>query len=159
MLKRILIVAPHGDDEIIGCYEIIKKCNEKGIQVLVSYCGEEQQHKENNPLQIVTARQVFLQKDMLYLFPDPIYETHPKHRKLGHDGESLLRIGYNVAFYSVNMQAPYIREVSNPASKKEMLDLYYPEKASLWEQDYKYFLFEGQCMWLTKEGKIWQDLF
>lgn len=160
MHSHVLIVAPHGDDEIIGCFELIEKLNTERKEVRVLYPEDRTPPTWTaNPLCIVpligkslcgSYLDETVQKNMgiLYVFPDPVYETHPTHRKYGALGENLLRKGLDVMFYSVNMQAPYIREVKNPGRKKEMLNLYYSDKSDLWEYDHKYFLFEGQCQWV-----------
>ena len=41
-------------------------------------------------------------KNVLY-FPDFHFETHPDHRKWGAVGEDLLRQGFNIVFYSINI--------------------------------------------------------
>ncbi len=160
MAKSLIIVAPHEDDEIIGCFELINKSHGE-VKVLypnangtnIWSCGD------SNPLHLTkiigSDCELYLQisdfeipdLNARFLFPDPIYETHPEHRKYGAIGEALLRRGIEVVFYSVNMQAPYIRETQEPYYKKNMLDHYYGHKSKLWEYDHKYFLFEGQCMW------------
>ena len=166
--KDTIIVAPHPDDEIIGCFEIIEKTIELGGNTFVLYANDtelpEWALNGENPLNIspITKEymnlylEIFNPEEVMFLFPDPIYEFHPQHRKYGHIGEKMLRRGNNVVFYNINMQAPYIREVRAPDRKREILNLYYPKKADLWEYDHKYFLFEGQVKWLGGMYK-WQD--
>lgn len=170
MSKHIIIVAPHADDEIIGCYEVIQKAflTEVSVHLLFpneKHVNEQKFYEEKSCLfppqcswvlgkeycnYYLESYSVIDSKDNQLFFPDPVCEIHPEHRKYGHEGEKLLRQGANVYFYSVNMQAPYIREVKNPEGKKEMLNRIYPEKADLWKYDYKYFLFEGQCKWIRE---------
>jgi hypothetical protein len=67
----------------------------------------------------------------------------------GSIGENFLReMKYNVIFYNVNMQAPYIFEVKNKDEKKKLLDDVYSSQSDLWKNDAKYYLFEGYCKWL-----------
>ena len=91
---------------------------------------------------------VYMDMGTQFYFPDPTTELHPDHRKWGGIGEQLLRQGFDVTFYTTNMNAPYMREVGNPEAKKRLLDAVYPSQKSLWEYDHKYFLFEGGCRWV-----------
>ena len=149
MQKSIIIVAPHEDDEIIGCFEILQEATNKNLQVQVMYPNSltpPQHYCEVSALsfKVIIGRACWpflfptkVEKNIQFFFPDPVYETHPEHRRLGQIGEGLLRKGGDVVFYSVNMQAPYIREVKNPEQKKQALNLYYPEKSDLWRYDHK----------------------
>lgn len=154
---KFVIVAPHADDEIIGCFELLKE----GHVARVLF------HDDKALTEAATSSEHFLFGRMLfedndfdkpgytYLFPDPIHEVHPLHRKYGHLGEELLRGGARVIFYSVTMYAPYIHEVANPKQKQAALDLLYPNKKQLWEFEHKFFLFEGYNQWIIK----WEDLY
>lgn len=157
-MKRYVIIAPHGDDELIGCYELF----ERGLVKSVLY-QDPRDKEEAIHLADAFDIDVFLFEDFnfthkgsygeIYLFPDPTYEIHPQHRILGHLGEELLRGGREVIFYSTNMLTPYIHEVQIPEKKKQLLDTFYPRKANLWEFDHKYYLFEGYTKWITR----WPD--
>ena len=150
-----IIVAPHADDEIIGCYELL----ERGVVARVLFPNDEiLTEASDSSDHFMFGRSLFEDHDFYsgaytYLFPDPIHETHPDHRKYGHLGEELLREGRPVIFYSVNMLAPYIHKVSAKESKLKCLNMLYPHKSSLWECDYKYFLFEGYTKWIVQ----WDD--
>jgi len=154
--KDIIIVAPHPDDEIIGCYEVLVNI----IKPIIIYSGDIDADRRETVLKLkehvdcklqlfqMTVPQTFLSPDNVFYMPDPIYETHPKHREWGFLGENLARNGFDVIFYNTNMKAPYIHEVKNPDKKKELLDKVYPDQKSLWEYNHKYFLFEGYNKWL-----------
>ena len=150
-----VIVAPHPDDEVIGCYEILKN---KDRKVAIFYIEESsklrndealklKEHFESIKLQFFcpSIPTSFLNPDNIFYFPDPIFEKHFAHRTIGIYGENLLRhSNLNVQFYSTNMEAPYIHEVSNPEEKERILDLVYPSQKLLWSVDKKYILFEGR---------------
>ncbi len=154
--KQTIIIAPHPDDEIIGCYEILKK----SVNPIIIYSGNTEAARREETLKlkdyIKIKLQIFLMSvplpmispDSVFYFPDPIYETHPIHRQYGLMGEQLARSGMNVFFYTTNMTAPYIHETKNPDKKEELLNNVYPSQKSLWEYDKKYILFEGYCKWV-----------
>jgi hypothetical protein len=152
---RYIIVAPHADDEIIGCYELLSR----GLVDTVLFPNDKQlEEAVNSSEHFMFTRTLFDDYDCekqgkIFLFPDPTYELHPNHKYLGHLGEELLRRGQEVIFYTTNMLAPYIHEVSQPLIKQKCLNTLYPTKKDLWEFEHKYFLFEGYTQWLMK----WQD--
>jgi hypothetical protein len=153
----IIIIAPHYDDEIIGCWEVISN---PIIKPIVIYMQDDEERKkeslklkthiENIQVQLFqkSIPNMFLNPNNVLYFPDPIFEFHPDHRKWGAEGEKLLRQGLNVVFYNVNMQAPYIHEVKDIKGKKRLLEKVYPSQKSLWKYEYKYFLWEGYCRWI-----------
>ena len=162
MRKQVTIVAPHPDDEIIGCWEVLKKSryssviyvekvnperekDSHDITDLFSVCGFHILKGDYNELRKEVLK--ILKTNRLY-FPDPFFETHPAHRAIGAIGEEFLRKGGDVVFYSTNMLAPYIHEVKNPDSKFLALNSLYFSERSLWESDKRYYLFEGYCKWI-----------
>lgn len=157
MSENAVIIAPHFDDEIIGCYEILT--NEMFKPIIVYMQEDEERKIESFELKKINDRvqvQLFqksipsliLKKENTLFFPDPVYEFHPDHRKWGAHGEELLRQGFNVIFYNVNMQAPYIHEVKDFKQKRHMLEKVYPSQKNLWKFDAKYYMFEGRCRWI-----------
>lgn len=157
MSKNIIIVAPHADDEIIGCWGLFARESVEAV-----YYGPTTPEREVEAkafCQAFGVRYVLVSVDKLLnllgpgqrgavYFPDPVFETHPVHRMCGAIGERLLRAGRDVVFYSTNMVAPYIYEVPFSKEKKQVLEKYYPSQRNLWRFDHKYFLFEGYCRWL-----------
>ena len=153
----LIIIAPHPDDEIIGAYKYLTK---PGVRPIIIYSGDLDGARKESVLKLkehvdcklqifqMTVPQPFLHQANTYLFPDPIYELHPVHRSWGMMGEQLARNGFDVVFYSTNMNAPYIHEVPKPDEKRALLEKVYPDQGDLWEYDHKYFLFEGYCKWV-----------
>lgn len=150
-----VIIAPHPDDEIIGCYEILMR--EKPVIIYMDEISNERRVESmklkeftNVTIQLFlnSVPMSFLNKEVTLYFPDPIYEIHPKHRKWGAIGEQLLRQGINVIFYNTNMSAPYIHELKEWKKKEELLNKVYPSQKYLWEYEKKYVLFEGRNKWL-----------
>jgi hypothetical protein len=157
--QSMIIVAPHPDDEIIGAYEYL---DNHGLGKVIIY-GSETDPKRREETKTLrecfknikaqlfqtTIPQPFLQKTNKFLFPDPHFEVHPDHRQWGFMGEQLARQGFDVIFYSVIMNAPYIHRLAEKAKDKEdILNKVYPSQSDLWKYDKKYVLFEGRCKWI-----------
>ena len=155
-MKKYVIIAPHADDEIIGCYSYLMTGKVKEVvfgtmdAVMEAHISAETFGFSAKCITDYDFKRTAPDMDnhIVYLFPDPTYEIHPKHRELGFLGESLLREGQEVIFYTTNMSAPYIFEVTEPASKLDSLNLCYTSKEKLWLYEHKYFLFEGYTQWL-----------
>jgi hypothetical protein len=155
-MGEIVIVAPHPDDELIGCYEQLIT----GENLVIIYSGDTPQNRREKALKLkdhinlthqlfhMAIPQIFMSKDNKFFAPDPIYENHPKHREWGMIGESMARQGYDVTFYNTKMNAPYIHEVISPEQKRILLEKVYPDQKSLWKYEHKYFLFEGYNKWI-----------
>jgi hypothetical protein len=164
MRKPVIIVAPHPDDEIIGCFEILKKNKNNNevlfvekvdlnrissARVLKDYFGSMVSSDSFNGNYEEFRKYIDCHEgSWRFYFPDPYFETHPAHRVIGSIGVEFLKKGVDVIFYSTNMQTPYIHEVKNPKGKLWYLNRIYSSEKSLWENDHKYFLFEGYCKWL-----------
>lgn len=156
MSKKHIIIAPHGDDEIIGCYEILIRHE---VDLVVFPTNNQAAIKESVDSQKRFGFNVNLFSNLsdlqswadlakknggLLFLPDPIHEYHPEHRKWGGLGRHLRG---DIVYYTTNMNAPYMHECKHAEGKRSALYQCYPEKSSLWEYDHKYFLFEGHTTW------------
>jgi hypothetical protein len=153
--NETIIIAPHPDDEIIGCYEVLKS----GVKPIILFSPTTTQ-RENEALKLkeyVGIRAVFfcqnipsdlLDKSNTFYFPNPVYETHPLHREKGMVGEILLRNGFDVIFYSTEMNYHAKYECKDPTGKRNLLNTIYPGQMDLWRYDYKYWLFSGYEKWV-----------
>lgn len=160
-----LIVAPHIDDEVIGCWNILKRKEKKNTHIIYVESMEKERKKEaENASKMLKfsyeltslwqLRNTILDwkekglKDYIVFVPDPLYEIHPAHRLIGN---LTLRIcqeeNFRIITYSTAMNAPYIKEIDDPDKKRWTLNLLYASQKQLWKYDYKYWLFEGLCEW------------
>ena len=156
-MKDIIIVSPHPDDECIGLYSVLVDPNTKPI---IIYTENVPQNRRDEALKLrehveiksqlfqKNTPQTFIDPDNVLYFPHPTTETHFAHRLQGAQGEQLARAGFNVIFYSINMNAHFISEVKEPDKKEELLNKVYPSQASLWKYEKKYIFFEGKCKWI-----------
>lgn len=157
-MSDIIIIAPHPDDEIIGCYGVLEKYhNERKIAVIYGPDCENERKEEMTKLKNYYSchqavqnivPQYLVQKENTFFFPDPVNEIHPDHRKWGIIGEDLARRGLDVIFYTIQMNVPYIHKINDPNNKESILNDVYPSQKSLWEYEKKYILFEGYCKWI-----------
>ena len=152
---QTVIIAPHPDDEIIGCYEKLIDSNPIIIydgDTPLERRGETKLLRDHTKVKIQLFQKSiptsFVNNETLLYFPDPVYETHPLHRRWGSIGEELVRGGYNVIFYTTNMIAPYIHEVKNINGKESLLNTVYSSQSDLWKYEKKYILFEGYNRWI-----------
>jgi len=155
--NETIIVAPHLDDEIIGCYEILINENIKPI-IIYSDFSDDKRRSESLTLRnyVELKGQIFMDsipanlidKTNTYYFPNPIYETHPLHRIKGISGEGLLRNGFNVIFYSTEMNYHAKYECKDPKGKRDLLNKVYPSQSNLWKYENKFWLFSCYEKWL-----------
>ena len=152
-----VIIAPHPDDEVIGCYEVLRR--EEEIIIIYSADSDPKRRKEAMRLkEFVDGIKVqmfqnsipmaMVNSDHKFYFPDPVYETHPKHREMGMTGELYARSGIDVTFYNTIMNAPYIHEGKDVIGKEYVLDEVYRSQSDMWKFEKKYILFEGYCKWV-----------
>jgi len=155
--KQSIIMAPHPDDEIIGTFEILNNQTKK----IIIYDEETSKQRRLEALnlknyfpQIIKQEflssfpQKYVSKNIIYYFPDPINEIHPKHRYWGNMGEVMARAGFDVIFYSTIMNVSWIHEVKHPGKKLSYLNLIYSSQKDLWKYEHKYFLWEARYKWL-----------
>lgn len=160
-MKRHVIIAPHADDEIIGCHAVLAAREVATVAFPLKNKGALKESIITQALFLFEAKLFSTFESVIDLatqakgkngyifFPDPVNELHPDHRIIGGLGERLIKEQKfdNVIFYTTNMNAPYMEEAIQMEEKREALDRCYPRKKSLWEYDYKYFLFEGYTTW------------
>lgn len=169
-MSKIAALIPHPDDEIIGLFCLLQArlidylvvmtpCLDKKTRILelgksmehfkVKYDVAESYEEAHNFL--MEFRQHMGQGvDGLFnkafcFAPDPVYEVHPLHKKCSAIVDSIF-LDDEVFYYSTLMNTPYLVEVGTGHQgqlKRSLLTKLYSSQASLWENDFKYWIFEG----------------
>lgn len=137
------IFAPHLDDEIIGCYSIIKE-----VDYVIYFTKDYREGilKEswvkalNLPTYIYKDDfnfNVIKEEDTIYL-PSK-YDYHPFHKLVRNK-----YINYNCKklFYSVEMNVPWLEEEEDKLGKLELLKKMYPNEDLFIKND-KYWIFKS----------------
>jgi hypothetical protein len=141
-----IILAPHPDDEIIGCYSVL--CKEKIDKVVyVSYNDLRKSEavecsKKFNFTPIFSDFNNFTKllknSDIVYV-PHP-KDNHPLHKYVTN---KIIESGINeLFFYSTAMNVRNLEKEETPNEKKRILDSIYFSQKSLWENNAKYYLFK-----------------
>ncbi len=147
MSKRVLILAPHIDDELIGCSQILLN---PGNEVTVGWFEEITKERRLEGLEaaaVLGFTPVFgfdqenLEQPWSYwdevLVPRRD-DAHPAHKRV-----SAKYREYATSFYSVDMVSAPVLAPSSQERKRELLNRLYPSQSVLWERDHKYWLFEN----------------
>jgi len=142
-----IIIAPHADDELIGCFTKIWT-NEIHEVVYVETTNERkvEAHKFCDYFNI---RGRFLHGDLRHLLNLPPKYTY--YIPSPEDGHPLHSLVYylmfheysNLVVYSTYMNDYFVKDLKESQYKLVLLNRFYPSQKSLWEFDHKYFLFEG----------------
>ena len=171
--NKCVIFAPHVDDEVIGCSEVILDNNFKDIQVVYIFPEEESRLSEGKAMVDYVSEKLNktievdyfpIEKNVIYTLDDIMtyvnndedkvlffpteQDKHPDHVLVGSWGTTLAQFtNIPIVFYTTRMNVKWCRRAKYPKKKRELLNFYASQK-SLWKNDYKYFLFEGYCVWL-----------
>lgn len=159
----VIIMAPHVDDEVIGCFSLLDRVS------CVIYTKAMSRQREIEAIRLAQfkgwdckfsthtlAEQKLMEiltdhvPNPLVLAPDPHWELHPSHKELGGVINTCCQgAGIRFGTYSTNMNVPYLQElgIAERKEKMNMLNDRFPSQSDMWKYDHKYFLFEGICEW------------
>jgi LmbE family N-acetylglucosaminyl deacetylase len=150
----MIIVAPHPDDELIGCFSLLKKGEVSEVWYVFDH-SIDNRSRMKEALQCADTfkfKPIFLDgiQDLLeyaekqvqrILVIPSIHDSHPQHRLVNQICRK-----YACMFYSVDLEYAKGKEVlapENATEKKLYLDDIYSGQKSLWESNASYYLFEN----------------
>lgn len=163
--RRNIILAPHIDDEVIGCFEYLEKKVITDVYYFYDLTPERKEEAENtsrlyefNPHFADTYdSSLFSLSDLKSedtIFAPAASDSHPQHKSINLRGRAIARnYDCNLIFYSVDMDVPYRHRVKDSEGKRDVLNQLYPSQAALLS-DEKYSLFGG---YTTDESFISQS--
>lgn len=140
--KDTVIIAPHVDDEVIGCWSFLSSGKIDAVIYLNELTDIRRREAE------ACARRF----DFIPFFDDipmervvgktllvpAITDSHPDHKA----ANKRWRLHSQVLFYSVDMNNGTKKLVTDFAAKKDALDALFPSQSSLWANNAAYYLFE-----------------
>lgn len=165
-----IILAPHLDDEIIGCYSLLMShkatMDSFRIDRILYFSRDAERERELNnrdrdpvfcpyegegadgiryTLETQTSASKILRGLTVHdcVFIPSQHDFHPLHRKINRLASWSLGMRVQRYFYSVEMNVPWLTECSDPDGKKKLLKEWYPSQKKTLKKNDKYFLFES----------------
>lgn len=165
--KPYVIFAPHIDDEVIGCWSLLSA----GLVAEVYYffdLDNLRMSEANYAAYKYGFKAVFVNsiddalkskvEGKILLLPS-VKDNHPDHKMINQFGKTFRN---EKMFYSIDMNNKFkVLDEDERDQKLNHLNLIYPSQKELWENDAKYYLFEGinksdtrRTIWVSfqKEG-------
>lgn len=150
----MIIIAPHPDDELIGCYSLLTQGGVSDVYYLLDGLSDERKKEAINLCKYFGIGCLFLsyidmfemvhkQENTTFFVPS-MQDHHPDHKRIN----AIVRNSSNKGIYSIDMNTEFISVLSEQASakKKYLLDRFYPSQAELWNKNSMYYLFEGTVL-------------
>lgn len=161
--KSIVVIAPHVDDELIGCYSLFKERRVSHVVYVFEHLGEENAHRrleaemfchhqgvtpifvrgtEGLNIALLNEEVTFSPSTHILAAPN-IKDNHPHHRILN---AWVKATDFERLYYSVDMNIGSGVKVLSPEDQTAKLELLigaYPSQRSLFESNAAYHLFEG----------------
>jgi len=161
--KGFLVISPHNDDILIGCYRLVRnrlvryvyfsspenvdeRVDEKRMAEAKKLCedfGIEILGSKDEVRNLVKGN-----RELIILLPSPI--GHPYHRAIEgwfrqEFGAEIDKGEVRIGWYSIEMSEFWVKVLppKERDEKRKLLNKYFKLEKDLWENDNKYFLFEG----------------
>jgi hypothetical protein len=145
-MANIVILAPHVDDELIGCYSILNDGKYRVTQVIYFYDLDDIRKEE------ALAAADFYNFDVSFdgydaiidrtviLYAPNVADAHPHHKAVNQYAKALAN---TKMYYSVDMNRDFtVLDEYDQKSKLTLLKHLYPSQQKLFDSDAKYHLFE-----------------
>jgi LmbE family N-acetylglucosaminyl deacetylase len=158
-VPKIIIVAPHVDDEVIGCWSFLRQRPKDCLIVHTEVAHVDREIEARRVTEMFGVPHVFTHhlglkeyirrtEARVVFAPDPHFEHHPAHKMMGQMAATIAW-DYALRFfsYSTDMNVQYLRETNSPSQKRDALNELFPSQKSLWENDHRFWLFEGIAEW------------
>lgn len=169
----IVVLAPHGDDEILGCYSILHEVDHVVIfkdDYRTSNLAHDPQSFRIDAFRRSKATYHLygglsssglldrLGSSDTLVIPSK-YDLHPLHRQVNRVGLAVFHP--KKLFYSVSMNVPWLEEEKDPVGKRQLFQELYPGEVETISKNDAYFLFKSikpfdDLIWatirFTKEG-------
>lgn len=143
MNKNVVIVAPHVDDELIGCWSYLRDRRVSAVIYLEELSAvrraEATTCANTYGFEAVFDCAKFTPAPNELLLVPAITDSHPAHRAANRAWRGQHN---NVMFYSVDMDRSPKTLLHDWEAKKAALDYVYPSQKALWETNASYYLFE-----------------
>ena len=140
---KTLILAPHPDDEVIGCYSIVTDTKRTIHVAFGEYETSARGSEAEAAASALNVKLVSLQSvapasyDEVYV--PSLLDDHPDHKRM-----NLAYRSTATHFYSVDMRGKRRSLGTEHAERKlALLNGLYPSQRSLWDSDASYYLFES----------------
>ena len=151
----MIIIAPHPDDELIGCYSSLNEGVPRVKEVWYVFDHQDpvrRKEAEESALKFrfdprfiegisgLEHNMGYLERTSYEVRVPSIHDAHPQHKQVNRMTRHLAR-----SFYSVDLDyADHKRSLGDLDSirKRSQLDTLYPSQASLWSNNASYYLFE-----------------
>lgn len=167
MHSNQIVIAPHVDDEVIGCYSLLASGN---IEKVI-YITDFQEVTEERKSEAYSASKMFgfipvfctlasirdhIRLNSTLYIPN-IGDSHPHHKAVSkYIRSSSILSSSDFMYYSIDMnKSPNLLSPEDRVSKLNALQKLYPSQAALFESDAKYYLFESI---IPEDGSYTVDL-
>ena len=147
-MESLVVIAPHCDDEVIGCYTALMESNSSVVIFLYEVDAVRKQEATKSaaffgftPLFPKSLKDALtyvstLRKNVEVLIPSRT-DAHKDHKTANR-----LFMPYATGFYSVDMVTANPLSSTTQTKKRLALDTCYTSQSELWNNNAKYYLFE-----------------